>query len=188
MPMGFADCAEPGGRTCEREARALLPGRTSSVFATPCRAVLEAESYADALALNRASSMAARGISKQCWNIVPRMREVDALLRERPALRRRIVEAHPELAFARMNGGAPVISPKRGAEGRRLRLALLARHGFDGLDGVWTSYPRDVVAADDMLDAAAVCRTATLIHDGDGRTLPARPPKDAHGLPMRICW
>ena len=51
MPMGFLEQAEPGGRACEREARKLLKGKASSVFAVPVRAVLASPTYADALAV-----------------------------------------------------------------------------------------------------------------------------------------
>ena len=188
MPFGLADCAEPGGRDCERAARRLLRGRASSVFATPCRAAVEAETYGAALALNRASHAAALGFSKQAWNIVPRIKELDARLRERPELQPRIHEAHPELAFARMNGGIAVREPKRTAEGRARRLALLRRHGFKGLNGTWAEFPPGVLAADDLLDAVAVCRTAELIGNGAATTLPDQPVRDAHGLRMAITF
>ena len=60
----------------------------------------------------------------------PKMNEVDRLLRDRPALQRIVYEAHPELAFARMNGGKPVLSKKRQPDGYVERRKLLARHGF----------------------------------------------------------
>ena len=55
MPMGFADVAEPGGRACERAARAILgpAGRASCVFSAPARAALAATAYPEALARNR---------------------------------------------------------------------------------------------------------------------------------------
>ena len=109
------------------------------------------------------------------------MREVDRLLRSTPALQRIVYEAHPELAFARMNGGKPVLSKKRQPDGYAERRKLLARHGFktkvERLSGA---------ARDDILDAIAVCRTATLIADGTATCLgPARPagsprPADEH--------
>src|SRR5258708_12794979 len=39
MPIGFVDMPRPG-RACEGQARALLPGKASSAFPTPCRPVL----------------------------------------------------------------------------------------------------------------------------------------------------
>ena len=154
MPIGFVDMPRPG-RACEGQARALLPGKASSVFPTPCRPVLSRTTHAEA---NAASKRLGIGINQQTFHLFPKMREVDELLRGDRKLQRIIYEAHPELAFARMNGGKPVLSKKRQAEGYADRLKLLTRHGFktrvERLPGA---------ARDDILDAIAVCRTATLI-------------------------
>jgi predicted RNase H-like nuclease len=40
VPIGLPDFALPGGRACDRGARALLPSRASSVFSAPSRAAL----------------------------------------------------------------------------------------------------------------------------------------------------
>ena len=109
------------------------------------------------------------------------MSEVDGLLRGAPALQRIVYEAHPELAFARMNGGKPVLSKKRQPDGYAERRQLLARHGFrttvERLSGA---------ARDDILDAIAVCRTATLIAAGTATCLGPADERDRHGLPMNI--
>ena len=194
MPTGFAECAERGGRSCERAARKLLPGKTSSVFATPCRAALAAESYIAASMLNCDSGPHGVRLTKQCFNLFPKMQELDDLLRARPALHRRIFEAHPELAFMRMNGGRPVLAPKRTPAGETARQALLARHGFAAAARAWTAYRRDAglrrsdAGLDDALDAAAICRTALLIHRGEATHLPHRIERDRHGLPMAIWY
>ena len=52
------------------------------------------------------------------------------LPRRKPALQAIVYEAHPELAFARMNGGKPVLSKKRQPDGYAERCRLLARYGF----------------------------------------------------------
>ena len=194
MPTGFADCAERGGRACERAARKLLPGKGSSVFATPCRAALEAGTYAAASALNCDSGPHAVRLTKQCYNLFPRMHELDGLLRSRSSLHRRLFEAHPELAFMRMNGGRPVLAPKRTAGGQAARQRLLGRHGFASTARKWAAYRRDAglrrsdAGLDDALDAAAVCCTALLIHHGKATRLPETVERDCHGLPMAIWY
>ena len=188
MPIGFADRAERGGRRCEREARALLGVRASSVFAIPCRAAILATSYADALRLNRASSPESIGLSKQVWNIVPKMREVDEVLRAGMVDPQRLLEAHPELAFARMNGDRALKESKRSARGQRGRLTLLRSHGCAAVARILDAYPRSAASIDDILDATALCRTARLALEGKGRRLPAEPEHDSFGLPMAIAW
>jgi predicted RNase H-like nuclease len=177
MPIGFVDVPRPP-RACEVEARKLMPGKASSVFPTPCRPALACTTHAEANAISRTLGV---GINQQTFHLFPKMREVDELLCSRPKLKRIVYEAHPELAFARMNGGKPVLSKKRQPEGHAERRRLLARHGFrtriDRLSGA---------ARDDILDAIAVCRTATLIAAGTATRLGPAAERDRHGLPMNI--
>lgn len=177
MPIGLLDVPRPP-RACEVEARRLLPGKTSSVFPTPCRPALACTTHAEA---NRISKALGIGLTQQTFHLFPKMREIDELLRARRKLQRVVYEAHPELAFARMNEGKPVLSKKRQPDGYAERLKLLARHGFktnvDRLSGA---------ARDDILDAVAVCRTATLIAAGTATRLGPAAKKDRHGLPMNI--
>ena len=194
MPTGFADCAEHGGRLCERAARGLLVGKTSSVFPTPCRAALEAATHADASAINRLSGPTGVGLTRQAFHLFPKMRELDALLRSRPTLVERVFEAHPELAFMRMNAGRPVLPPKRTTEGQQQRQRLLSRHGFTAAARAWATYRQDTglrsghAGIDDAMDAAAVCRTALLIRRREAIHLPDVIARDRHGLPMAIWY
>jgi predicted RNase H-like nuclease len=177
MPIGFVDTPRPG-RECEGQARKLLPGKASSVFPTPCRPALACTTHATA---NATSKKLGIGLNQQTFHLFPKMREVDELLRSRPRLKRIVYEAHPELAFARMNGGKPVLSKKRKPEGYAERCRLLARHGFectvDRLSGA---------ARDDILDAISVCRTALLIAQGTATRLGPATERDRHDLPMNI--
>lgn len=177
MPIGFVDTPRPG-RQCEGEARRLLPGKASSVFPTPCRPALACTTHADANATSRKLGV---GLNQQTFHLFPKMREVDALLRSTPRLKRVVREAHPELAFARMNGGRPVLSKKRKPEGYAERRQLLAEHGFacpvERLAGA---------ARDDILDAIAVCRSALLIAERKATRLGPARLRDSHGLPMNI--
>ena len=179
MPIGFVDIPRPP-RACEVEARKRLPGKASSVFPTPCRPALACTTHAEANALSKRLGV---GINQQTFHLFPKMREVDALLRSRPRLKRIVYEAHPELAFARMNGGKPVLSKKRKPDGYAERCRLLARHGFactvDRLSGA---------ARDDILDAIAVCRTALLIAERKATRLGPARARDRHGLPMNIWY
>ena len=177
MPIGFVDTPRPA-RACEVEARKVLPGKASSVFPTPCRPVLACTTHAEANALSKTLGV---GINQQTFHLFPKMNEVDRLLRGAPALQSIVYEAHPELAFARMNGSKPVLSKKRQPDGYAERRRLLARHGFrtrvERLSGA---------ARDDILDAIAVCRTATLIAAGTATCLGPTDERDRHGLPMNI--
>jgi len=177
MPIGFVDTPRPP-RACEVEARRHLPGKASSVFPTPCRPALACSTHAEANALSKSLGV---GINKQTFNLFAKMREVDELLGARRSLRKVVYEAHPELAFARMNRGRPVLSKKRQPDGFEERLKLLRKHGFtpevESLPGA---------ARDDILDAVAVCRTATWIAAGTATRLGPAARRDSRGLPMNI--
>ena len=179
MPIGLIDEPIPG-RACEPEARALLPGKASSVFPTPCRPALACTTHA---AANAASRRLGKGLNQQTFHLFPKMREIDALMRGNAKLRRIVYEAHPELAFARMNGGKPVLSKKRQPDGFAERLRLLARHGLK-----WKPVTVSGAARDDVLDAMAVCRTAMLIAERTATRLGPARERDRYGLPMNIWY
>jgi predicted RNase H-like nuclease len=177
MPIGLTDTPRPG-RTCEGQARALMPGKASSVFPTPCRPALACMTHADANATSRKLGV---GLNQQTFHLFPKLREIDELLRGSARLRRIVYEAHPELAFTRMNGGEPVLAKKRKPDGFAERRKLLLKHGFKWKVGALSGAGRD-----DVLDAMAVCRTATLIAAGTATRLGPARERDRYGLPMNI--
>ncbi|ELZ99012.1 hypothetical protein C440_01610 [Haloferax mucosum ATCC BAA-1512] len=171
-------------RDCDREARHRLGSRASTVFFAPVRAVLDADSHADANARNRARC--GSGLSIQAWQLVPKIRDVDSVLRARPDVRDRVFEAHPELVFAAF-AGEPLAESKSTQVGRVRRLDLLRTAFPDG--DPETVYRKTLsrtlrrdVARDDILDALALAVAARYPLE----TLPANPPRDAVGLTMAI--
>ena len=182
MPIGLLEQAVPGGRDCDRQARALLGRpRASSVFSPPARPALGARRYGEVAKLNGA------GLSKESFNILPKIREVDAVLSA--ADQRRVFEVHPELVFAQL-AGAPLHHSKKTITGRRLRSRLL--RGIYGnmlphAARVRFSHGLRHVALDDVYDAAVLAYAAWRIHSGHARRVPAgEPPRDARGLRMEI--
>lgn len=128
VPIGLPDS---GPRACDLVARKLLGRpRGSSVFPAPIRPVLEADSHAVACSIGRKSD--GRGISVQCWSIVPKIREIDQLLRSQPEWRRFIREVHPEVSFMELNNGKPMQYSKARATGRHEREMLLEALFGDG--------------------------------------------------------
>ncbi len=73
--------------------------------------VVESRTYTDG---NKAGHRAqGKGLSKQAWAIVPKIREVDEALRVDERLRDKVKEVHPELCFTVMNDGTPMAHAKR---------------------------------------------------------------------------
>jgi predicted RNase H-like nuclease len=189
IPIGLPDWAGHGGRAAENAVRPLLGQRQSSVFSVPSRTAIYAQSYAAACRAALATSEPPRSVSKQLFNIAPKIREVDETLRADAALAARIFEVHPELAFWRFNGERPLIEPKKIRSrlyepGLHLRRRLLATTGLPSV--VANAPPPKGAAADDLLDALACAAIARRIHAGKARSFPAPPPRDRHGLPMAI--
>lgn len=150
-------------RQAERLVRRELPGRASTVFNAPAAAVLQASEYHAANAANRAAL--GLGLSKQTWYLVPKIRDVDEWLSTSPGVP--VIESHPELCFAAMNGGV-LADSKKTAVGEEHRSARLTGHGLSlAVD------TRRGVGTDDVLDAAATAWTARRFAAGDAERLPA---------------
>jgi predicted RNase H-like nuclease len=184
IPIGLLDAYESGGRACDREARKLLGRRRSSVFPAPVRPVLRASTYEDACARSRASSPNGMKISKQTYGIVPKIKQIDDLLQERPQLRNVVREVHPEVCFCEL-AGQPMRYSKSKHPGREEREQALTSC-FPNFDSVIIAGREKRLPLTDVLDAAVACWSALRLAVGKGRTLIEPIPRDATGLPMTI--
>ena len=171
MPIGLVDGAP---RACDIAARRFLGRAGSSVFPAPPRAALMHTDYHAALAAARSAT--GRGISKQTFNIMPKVAELDRLIEA--SSQHMIVEVHPECAFKMLNDGESLPSKKTIA-GQDLRRRLLADQ-FD----VPAAPPRGS-AMDDLLDAYAVLWSAQRYGRGVHRQF-GDGQRDDRGIEMRI--
>lgn len=193
MPIGLPDRIGPGGRGPERLVRPHLGERQSSVFSIPSRAAIFAgesldgrEAYAAACVAAVVTSDPPKKISKQTFALFPKIRALDRLLT--PERAERIVESHPELAFALLNGGHAMTLPKKvknrpnppGVDERR---ALLVQLGFEP---AFLEHPPRGAAIDDLLDACVLALVARRIRSGEAISFPDPPQRDARGLPIAI--
>jgi predicted RNase H-like nuclease len=188
IPIGLPARVGHGGRAAENAVRPLLGQRQSSVFSVPSRAAVYAADYRAACRAALATSHPPRAVSKQLFNIAPKIREVDENLRADPALAPRIFEVHPELAFWRLNGERALTEPKK-VKGRCHEPGLALRRGLligAGLPAAVNATPPKGAGPDDLLDALACAAIARRIHAGQAQPFPDPPPRDEHGLPMAI--
>ena len=169
MPIGLP--GPEGTRECDVLARRVLRPYGSRVFPAPVRATLaHADDYAAACAAS--IEVCGKSLSRQAWNLLASVAAVDAHADDP-----RLVECHPEVAFALLDR-APIGAVKKSAEGRRLRLAALR---------TWLPDLDDPAYGDDGLDALACAWTAARVLTEDAVTLPSGDiPRDAAGRPMRI--
>jgi len=135
--------------------------------------------FASAAAANRVlHARGEKGISLQLWHLGAKICELDAAMT--PSLQSGVREAHPELVFLRLNGGAPLPSKHR-EEGDALRRRLLHREGFAEI-ARWLKHDRigTGAKADDVLDACAMAIAAR--NFDKGFALPPNPaPRDRRG-------
>lgn len=182
-----------GRRPCDREAKTILGARGNSVFYTPTRDAVYASNIEDA---KDEQSDLDYSVQNQAWAIVPRIREVDRFLHmhETELNPGQIIETHPEVAFAALNGGEPAAKAKKEDRGEADRLELLrprlndvetvfrnAKSRFQGPD-----YASQLAHPDDILDALAALVVA---RDG-GRnplTLPQTTPPNRDDELGRDC-
>lgn len=189
MPIGLAVRIGPGGRGPEKALRPHLGARQSSVFSVPARDAVYAADYGEANRLSLATSEPPRKVSKQCFYLFPKIRELDALLRADPVLAARVHECHPEGAFMAMNGMRPLAEPKKakgqvhrpGAEERIRLLTDIA--GFES--DFFCAVPSGA-GLDDCLDSAACAWSAARIARGEALSFPAGHGIDPHGLRIVI--
>lgn len=174
MPIGVP---HTGNRGCDIEARTLLRPHQSRVFTGVRRWLFEMPDYRTIKP--EADRRGEKAVSKQMHAILPKIREIDAVMT--PTLQDRLLESHPELIFWRLNGKRPLPS-KKSVDGRLQRRALLETDGFHELDR-WIGELRGTGAKiDDLFDA---CACAIAARDSKDR-VPAVPLVDPRGLRMEI--
>lgn len=189
MPIGLPERTGQGGRDADVRARSVLGARQSSVFAVPSRAAVMCSDYRDACTNALATSEPPRKVSKQAFNIFPKIREIDALMS--PALQERVFEVHPEVAFWALNGRKPLETPKKvksrpNPEGLAQRRRLLERAGYAPEFLGARHLPLSIAGPDDVLDATVNAWTAARLANGTAIRFPDKPSKDAKGLRIEI--
>ena len=201
MPIGLPAFTRHGGRGPEKLVRRFLGQRQSSVFSIPSRAAVYAadepfttldrwyEAHRIASGVARETSDPPRGISIQAFGIFSKIRELDRLMRERPELRLRVVESHPEVAFWRLDGEQAMALPKKvkgrvNPAGMEERKALLSANGLER--AFLDAPPPRGAGEDDFLDAAAMLLIAARHARGETRPFPDPPGFDEYGIPVAI--
>lgn len=178
MIIGLPEASKPS-RECDSLTRKRLAPHGSRVFNAPIREVLNAKTYAEANQISQ--QLSGKGLSKQTWYLLPKIRELDQMHSSS------ILEAHPELAYTQQNAGIPISDSKKTAEGRKKRLQLLEIAGqafTSAYHAGLKKYTRREAAQDDLLDALILCARAS--SSNQTTPLPREPQPDAKGHPCQI--
>lgn len=166
MPKDLATIDAPD-RSCDGWMRSQLKQRKSSIFTPPIQDVLMEASYAEANAKSR--ELVGKGISKQAWNLVPRIREFQTITDAD------VYESHPEVCFAVMTGNEAAFSKKTEA-GELERIELLRRYSNSS---PW-KWKMSNVQVDDIIDA---CILAVAAYEA-GTTGMVTHPDQTEGAPF----
>jgi predicted RNase H-like nuclease len=177
MPIGLPP---RGRRACDLEARRTLGAARSRLFLDARRPLLDFFAAADYSGANGWGKSNGAGVSVQLWNILGKIAEIDRFIT--PAKQETIYEAHPELAFARLNGDV-VLPPKKTREGLTLRRDLVAAAGIEQIDAWLGTLRGSGAGADDLLDACALALAARAPH-----RVAAPMEMDERGLRMEIWY
>jgi predicted RNase H-like nuclease len=173
IPIGFP---RRYPRRAEVEARALLEGQASSVFMTPPRRVLAADTYAEANRIAR--EMLGQGISRQSYGLRRKIFEVDEWLETAHVT---VVEVHPEISFRAMLGRRTKASKKTWV-GMVDRRSALRQQDIE-VDELVVPV-ESAAGVDDVLDAAAAAWSARRVASGAAVSLP--PRSNATGTSRRL--
>lgn len=173
IPIGLAD---RGPREADLAAKRFLKQRSSSVFLTPPRVVVERTSWEEALL--EARKTLGSGISKQAFALFARIREADALVADQ-----RVVEVHPEVSF-QVLAGRPLAHRKKAWGGQMERRRLLRGAGIEIPDDLGAA---NEVPPDDVLDAAVAAWSGARVARGEALAFPADvEQRDASGRRIAI--
>jgi predicted RNase H-like nuclease len=168
-PIGYLDEASTGGRTCDREARAMLgPRRGASIRSAPSRKMLSGQADESVDAVTRVL-----------------MRHYREIAEEVTSYRQRTVyEVEPELTFFELNDHTPLRYSKHSSLGRDERKEILEARIPD-VDRVLLADLSNV-GISRFIDAAACMWTARRIFAKVGTRIPEDPEWDSEGLRMEI--
>ncbi len=209
IPIGLK-AGGTGERLSDLGGRKVLKARKSSIFPVPCREAVYAETYEQACEVNE--RFTGKRISKQAWNILPKIRDVDGFLINiinspgsgrkagGAAIRDLIWEVGPEICFQAF-AGWPMNYSKKKEEGFLERKEVLkkieplADETFVGeafvdelIETALSRYRRKDVARDDILDALVAAFTAKIGQGYGFEYVPVEPEKDAEGIRIQLVY
>ncbi|HEV2428031.1 MAG TPA: DUF429 domain-containing protein [Acidimicrobiales bacterium] len=161
MPIELLPNGSP--RPCDKEARAMVGKRSSSVFSAPPQSLLNVGDFAETN--EAATTLGEARLSLQSYALREKIIEVRGLRDEFPYLH----EVHPEVSFMVANDECPLEWSKHSWNGIEERRDILRRQRL-----LWSGPDAGAAGAgvDDVLDATIAAWSADRIARGASRRLP----------------
>lgn len=182
IPIGLTECTP---RQADTLARRYLGVRGCTVFPAPYRGMLSTAGQAPELGQTEASrirrSLDGKGCSRQAYMIFDKIKDVDTVMT--PGLQSKLIEGHPEVSFATMQGGIAMPNRKARTAGRTERVRAL-EPSFGDVSSFLAAGRSLGVEADDVLDAFAMLWTARRLRDG---VTTLRLPDPAESVSAGLC-
>ena len=174
IPLGLSP---NGKRIAEIEARFLLKKRACTIFSPPTINALKANNYIEACEIN--FKECGKRISKQSWNLFPKIIEAQKFLENNLVKKLKVFEIHPELSFMAMNNMNLVLESKKTIIGKKIRIKLIKRFfpSFS-FELVRKKYNKNEVLDDDILDSISVVWSTQRIVDNIAQFVPKEPEKN----------
>lgn len=181
IPIGLDIDLKKGGRIVDNLARKELLTNKSSIFNAPSRLVLDAKSYEEANRINKSKGM---GLSKQSWNLVKKIKEVDGYIKN--SKESIIFESHPEIIFQIMKK-SKISTKKKNSEGIVERRNLLEKNGFNRVFLEKNLLAKDnFYKQDDFIDACSLFWSANRAIANKEIRIPNDILLDSEGVIMQI--
>ena len=182
IPIGLADSREEAAHRPDKAARKILKGKSSSLFPTPFRSVARAKTIAEAWNISKALNASANIMT---MGIRDAVNEIDIFLQENEVWKNVLIESHPEVCFAILNGGNP-IGDKKKEEGIEKRLEIPEKYGIDRMSV--TKHPLFAKYSDDVVDAVCLALIGRFAIEGKSATIPDKDEimTDSTGLKMQM--
>ena len=175
------ELSHTGKRLAEVEARGLLKKRACTIFSPPTLNALSTKNYIDACEVN--FKECGKRISKQSWNLFPKIIETHKFLENNSISKLEVFEVHPELSFMAMNDMNLVQASKKTDIGREIRIKLIQKFFPKfSFESVRNEYKKNQALDDDILDSVSVLWSTQRIVDNIANFV----PKDPKRIDMRI--
>jgi len=194
VPIGLRE-TDNTPRPCDAAARRVLGSpRSRSVFPTPVRGVLDAESYEEARRIQEENT--GGSVGAQTWGISNKIRELDEfMLSNQSKVEGTIREAYPEICFWALNDERSTRYSKTGVPVGAFweRVEILEKIDEEILSDI-RSAGRGLESKaknDDLLDAFVLAITGSSLTD-PVKFSPGEPPENDDGdpkdLPMEMAY
>ncbi|WP_254840190.1 DUF429 domain-containing protein [Natronomonas marina] len=185
VPVGLETSSAP--RPNERAAADYLGDRRRAIVPAPVREAARKQRYPTAARVHERKSSS--DLPEAAFQRSRLVTAVDEFMTTIDEARDVLVEAHPELCY-RAFAGEPLVERPEVAAGYAERMRVLAEFDRDApptVQSVAEATEGHAVPIPAVLDAVALGLT---VRPGPGqcRTLPADPPTDEEGLPIRYVY